>query len=136
MLKSIGVESIDDLFTMVPRELRLGRPLDVPPALGELELTVAPERTWRRRTIRRAAGVCFLGGGSYDHFIPAVVDFIASRSEFVTSYTPYQPEVSQGNLQALFEYQTLITPVDRHGLFEFEPVRRRQRRRPRPCSWP
>ena len=97
---------------MVPRELRLGRRLDVPPALGELELTSHLSELAARNVAAGAAGnVCFLGGGSYDHFIPAVVDFIASRSEFVTSYTPYQPEVSQGNLQAMFEYQTLITQL-------------------------
>ena len=110
MLKSIGVESIDDLFAMVPRELRLGRPLEVPPALGELELT-AHLSELAAKNDPAGSGICFLGGGSYDHFIPAVVDHVASRSEFVTSYTPYQPEVSQGNLQALFEYQTLITQL-------------------------
>jgi len=110
MLKSIGVGSIDDLFTMVPRELRLDRPLHVPPALGELELT-SHLGELAAKNDPAGSGVCFLGGGSYDHFIPAVVDSIASRSEFVTSYTPYQPEVSQGNLQALFEYQTLITQL-------------------------
>jgi glycine dehydrogenase subunit 1 len=110
MLKSIGVESIDDLFTMVPRELRLGRSLAVPPALGELELT-AHLSTLAAKNDPAGSGICFLGGGSYDHFVPAVVDHVASRSEFVTSYTPYQPEVSQGNLQALFEYQTLITQL-------------------------
>ena len=110
MLDTIGVGSIDELFAMVPPELRLGRDLDVPPAMGELELTDHLGRLAGRNT---AAGdvACFLGAGSYDHFIPAVVDFIASRSEFVTSYTPYQPEVSQGNLQALFEYQTLIAEL-------------------------
>ena len=110
MLKSIGVESIDDLFTMVPQELRLGRPLAVPPALGELELT-AHMSELAAKNDPAGSGICFLGGGSYDHFVPAVVDYIASRSEFVTSYTPYQPEVSQGNLQALFEYQTLISQL-------------------------
>src|SRR6516165_1611539 len=110
MLKSIGAQSIDELFSMVPPELRLGRALDVPPALGELELT-SHLSDLAAKNDPAGAGVCFLGGGSYDHFIPAVVDFIASRSEFVTSYMPYQPEVSQGNLQALFEYQTLITQL-------------------------
>ena len=110
MLKSIGVESIDDLFTMVPQELRLHRSLSVPPALGELELT-SHLSTLAAKNDAAGSGPCFLGGGSYDHFIPAVVDYVASRSEYVTSYTPYQPEVSQGNLQALFEYQTLISQL-------------------------
>ncbi len=112
MLKTIGAASIEELFSMVPPELRLGRALDLPPALGELELTPHLGALATKNVPAGADGnVCFLGGGSYDHFIPAVVDFIALRSEFVTSYTPYQPEVSQGNLQALFEYQTLITQL-------------------------
>jgi glycine dehydrogenase subunit 1 len=110
MLKCIGASSVEELFSMVPQELRLGRALDVPPSLGELELTTHLSDLAAKND-PAGAGVCFLGGGSYDHFIPAVVDFIASRSEFVTSYTPYQPEVSQGNLQTMFEYQTLITQL-------------------------
>lgn len=107
MLEAIGVASLDELFEMVPPELRLNRPLDLPPALTELELTQHMSRlaAANRSTDER---VCFLGGGSYDHFIPAVVDYVGSRGEFYTSYTPYQPEASQGNLQAFFEYQTLI----------------------------
>jgi glycine dehydrogenase subunit 1 len=107
MLEAIGVGSIDELFSAIPAELRLGRPLDIPAALTELELT---SRMTALAARNRSADqkVCFLGGGSYDHFIPAVVDAIASRGEFYTSYTPYQPEVSQGNLQVCFEYQTLI----------------------------
>ncbi len=110
MLEAIGVESIEDLFQIVPPELRFQRPLDVPPAMGELELTAHIAELARRNTSPEEA-VCFLGGGSYDHFIPAVVDFVASRSEFYTAYTPYQAEASQGTLQAMFEYQTLITQL-------------------------
>ena len=107
MLEAIGVESLADLFRSIPDAMQLHRPLAIPPALSELELTqhmsgLAAQNTHAGRQ------VCFLGGGSYDHFVPAVVDALASRSEFYTSYTPYQPEVSQGNLQAMFEYQTLI----------------------------
>jgi glycine cleavage system P protein (glycine dehydrogenase) subunit 1 len=107
MLDAIGVGSIEELFASIPAELRLGRPLDIPPALSELELT---QRLAAMAAKNAHAGqkVCFLGGGCYDHFIPAVVDEIASRGEFYTSYTPYQAEVSQGNLQVVFEYQTLI----------------------------
>ena len=108
MLAAIGVESIDALFEMVPAELRLGRPLNLPPALTELELT-SHLTALARQNVPSGERVCFLGGGSYDHFIPAVVDALASRGEFYTSYTPYQAEASQGNLQASFEYQTLIT---------------------------
>ncbi|MEX2121510.1 MAG: aminomethyl-transferring glycine dehydrogenase subunit GcvPA [Pirellulales bacterium] len=108
MLDAIGVGSIEELFAMVPDDLRLGRDLNIPPALGELELTAHMERL-AARNVSAAQRVCFLGGGSYDHFIPAVVDTIASRGEYYTSYTPYQAEASQGNLQVFFEYQTLIT---------------------------
>ncbi len=107
MLEAIGVESLETLFDSIPDDLRLRDDLNLPPAMGELELTRHLSALAARND---GAGqkVCFLGGGSYDHFVPAVVDYVASRGEFYTSYTPYQPEVSQGNLQAMFEYQTLI----------------------------
>ncbi|MFV2068048.1 MAG: aminomethyl-transferring glycine dehydrogenase subunit GcvPA [Pirellulales bacterium] len=107
MLDAIGAASIDELFSVIPEQLRLPGPLQLPPALDEIGLT---RRMTSLADQNRHTGqmVCFLGGGSYDHLVPAVVDAIASRSEFYTSYTPYQPEVSQGNLEATFEYQTLI----------------------------
>jgi glycine dehydrogenase subunit 1 len=107
MLKSVGVGSVDELFSVIPPALRLKRPLNVPAALGEMELTGHVGRLAARN---RPSGdaVCFLGGGSYDHFVPAVVDAVAGRSEFYTAYTPYQAEASQGSLQAFFEFQTLI----------------------------
>ena len=110
MLDAIGVTSLEELFEAVPRELKLDRPLSIPPALTEIELSSHMMALAARN---RPAGekVCFLGAGSYDHFIPAIVDAIASRGEFYTSYTPYQPEASQGNLQVFFEYQTLITQL-------------------------
>jgi glycine dehydrogenase subunit 1 len=110
MLEAIGVGSLEELFAMVPAELRLDRALDLPPAMGEMELTAHMERLAASNT---AAGQCvsFLGGGSYDHFIPTVVDTIAARGEFYSAYTPYQAEASQGSLQAFFEYQTLITQL-------------------------
>jgi glycine dehydrogenase subunit 1 len=110
MLEAIGVASLEELFAMVPADVRLDRPLNLPPALGEMELTRHVAELAARNTPAGQA-VCFLGGGSYDHFIPAVVDFVAGRSEFYTAYTPYQPEASQGTLQAVFEYQTLITQL-------------------------
>jgi glycine dehydrogenase subunit 1 len=108
MLDAIGVKSIDELFEMVPADLRLNRPLNLSPALTELELTnhLSDLAT---KNVAACQRVCFLGGGSYDHFIPAAVDALASRGEYYTSYTPYQAEASQGNLQVFFEYQTLIT---------------------------
>lgn len=107
MLEAVGAASIEDLFAPIPGALRLNRPLNIPAAMGELELTQHMQALAAKN---QHAGqlICFLGGGSYDHFVPAVVDAIASRGEFYTSYTPYQPEVSQGNLQVTFEYQTLI----------------------------
>ncbi len=110
MLEAIGVGSIDDLFAMIPAELRLNRGLCVPPGLGELELTAHVARLAAQNTSADQAA-CFLGAGAYDHFIPAVVDMVAGRSEFYTAYTPYQAEVSQGSLQAFFEYQTLIAQL-------------------------
>jgi glycine dehydrogenase subunit 1 len=110
MLAAIGAGSLAELFEMVPPELRLQRPLDIPPALSEMELAARMAQLAGQNT-SPAQKVCFLGGGSYDHFIPAVVDYVAARGEFYTSYTPYQAEASQGNLQAFFEYQTLITQL-------------------------
>ena len=107
MLEAIGAASIDELFQQIPAKHHLNRPLDIPAAMGEMELTQTLG-AMSDQNGHTGKLVCFLGGGSYDHFIPAVVDHIASRGEFYTSYTPYQPEVSQGNLQAMFEYQTLI----------------------------
>lgn len=106
MLAAIGEDSVEALFRQIPEGLRLDRPLDLPPALSELEL----QQECERRTAQNAGRdrVCFLGGGAYDHFIPAVVDEIASRGEFYTAYTPYQAEASQGSLQAFFEFQTMI----------------------------
>src|SRR3954466_10440650 len=110
MLGAIGLDSLDQLFDMIPPEYRLKRPLAIPEALGEMDLTVQVGALLGRN----AGGdvrPCFLGGGCYDHFIPAVVDSLASRGEFYTAYPPYQPEASQGTLQATFEYQTLVTQL-------------------------
>ncbi len=107
MLAAIGAATVDELFRDIPANLRLHRPLNVPAALTEMELQQQVSELARRNQSAEDA-VCFLGGGSYDHFIPAVVDAVASRSEFYTAYTPYQAEASQGSLQAFFEYQTLI----------------------------
>jgi len=107
MLETIGVDKIEDLFASIPADMRLRGLLDLPPALDELELDQWFDQLASRNDHARRK-TCFLGGGSYDHFIPAAVDTLASRGEFYTSYTPYQAEVSQGNLQVMFEYQTLI----------------------------
>ncbi len=105
MLKEIGVSSIADLLTQVPAELQMQRDLNLPPALTELELEAHVRKL---AALNKCDRVSFLGGGAYDHFIPAAVDEITSRGELYTAYTPYQPEASQGSLQAFFEFQSLI----------------------------
>jgi glycine dehydrogenase subunit 1 len=107
MLDTIGVEQVDELFRHVPPEARLHRPLDLPPAMTEMELLDDLNRLARANHTCDEL-TCFLGGGLYEHFIPTVVDALANQSEFVTAYTPYQAEASQGALQAFYEYQTLI----------------------------
>jgi glycine dehydrogenase subunit 1 len=106
MLREIGVASIDHLFDSIPEDLRLDHHLDVPAALSELELLARFEQTATRNPA--ANRVSFLGGGAYSHYVPTIVDHLISRSEFFTAYTPYQPEISQGTLQAIFEFQTLV----------------------------
>lgn len=114
MLACLGLSSTDELFEVVPAALRLAAGLDLPAGMAEAdvvdEMGRLAGRNYRAGRNRRAGEglVCFAGGGAYDHDVPAVVHALASRSEFVTSYTPYQAEVSQGVLQALFEYQTLV----------------------------
>ena len=107
MLAIIGVESLEELFRQVPDDLRLHRQLDLPKPESEIPLG-ARVRSLAGKNRSTAETVCFLGGGVYDHFVPAAVDEIASRGEFYTAYTPYQAEASQGSLQSFFEYQTLI----------------------------
>jgi len=107
MLQAIGVGGVDELLAAIPREVRLGRPLDLPPGMTEQELlSHMAHLAARNRTTETHTS--FLGGGAYTHFIPALVDQIAGRGEWVTSYTPYQAEASQGTLQSIFEYQTMI----------------------------
>jgi glycine dehydrogenase subunit 1 len=107
MLQVIGVETIEDLFCEVPGPIRLTRDLNLPPALDELSL-IRHLEALAAQNVHADSYLCFLGAGIYDHFIPTVVELLASRGEFATAYTPYQPEMSQGILQALYEYQSLI----------------------------
>ncbi|MGH9968065.1 MAG: aminomethyl-transferring glycine dehydrogenase subunit GcvPA [Pyrinomonadaceae bacterium] len=106
MLHQIGLGSPADLFESIPEDLRLSRALNTPAALSEIELLAAFDNMAARNTGARRAS--FLGGGAYAHYIPTIVDHIISRSEFFTAYTPYQPEISQGTLQVIFEFQTLV----------------------------
>jgi glycine dehydrogenase subunit 1 len=109
MLADLGLSSLDELFAVVPDVLRLAGGLDLAPGLAEADVLdrVAAAAGANRRVGREL--VCFAGAGAYDHDVPAVVRRVAFRSEFVTAYTPYQPEVAQGVLQALFEYQTVVS---------------------------
>jgi glycine dehydrogenase subunit 1 len=107
MLAAIGVSSLDELFEQIPPGVRLERELDLPPALGESELARHLEEL-ASRNVHMGAELSFLGGGIYDHYVPAVADVVLQRGEFLTAYTPYQPEMSQGVLQAIFEYQTVV----------------------------
>jgi glycine dehydrogenase subunit 1 len=107
MLAAVGVADVDELFEAVPADLKLARPLDVPGPLSEPELA----SHMAELASRSSSGgdlICFAGGGAYDHHVPAAVSALAGRAEFATSYTPYQPELSQGVLQAIFEFQSLV----------------------------
>ena len=122
MLAEIGVASTDDLFVDIPAELRLGRPLDLPDGLSETEVFDLLAGL-AALNADADAELCFIGAGMYDHYVPALVEAIISRSEFLTPYTPYQAEVSQGSLQAMFEFQTAISeltalPVANASLYE------------------
>src|SRR3954463_940932 len=122
MLAAIGVESIDALFADVPEGVRLKRPLDLPPGKPEQEV-YAYLRDLAAQNVSTEDELSFAGGGMYDHYVPALVDAITGRSEFLTPYTPYQPEISQGGLQAMFEYQTAISeltglPVSNASVYE------------------
>ena len=107
MLETVGVASIEELFRDIPAGVRFRGELDVDPPLPEAEI-VAHLADLAERNAHSGRELSFLGAGVYDHYVPAVVDWIMSRGEFLTAYTPYQPEMSQGVLQAIFEYQTVI----------------------------
>lgn len=107
MLKAIGKSSISDLFTDIPEKFRLGRDLELDPSKSELEVDrLLKGLAAKNKNLDKLT--CFMGAGAYDHFIPTIVNHLAGRSEFYTAYTPYQPEISQGTLQNIFEYQSLI----------------------------
>ena len=109
MLGTIGVSGIEELFEDVPATHRFPD-LRLPPALSEMEaLAEMSDLAWANDTTQDL--VCFLGAGAYNHYIPAAVDSIIRRGEFYTAYTPYQPEISQGTLQAIFDYQSLVTAL-------------------------
>ncbi len=110
MLETIGVSDFDELLAAIPAQARFDGKLDLPKPLSELEITTLIKKMGAKNE-HAGSHVCFLGGGAYDHFVPAAIDHILLRPEFYTAYTPYQPEVSQGNLQAIYEYQTMIANI-------------------------
>jgi glycine dehydrogenase subunit 1 len=123
MLSAIGVSSVQELFDrQIPADVRLGRPLDLPAGMPEQDV-YQHLRELASKNVSAEDEITFLGAGMYDHYVPAVIDMLLGRSEFLTPYTPYQPEVSQGNLQAMFEYQTAISeltglPVSNASVYE------------------
>ncbi len=122
MLATIGAASIDELFEQVPEGVRLGRELDLPEGMGEQEV-YGHLLDLARANTSADDEITFLGAGMYDHYAPAVIDMLLGRSEFLTPYTPYQPEISQGSLQVMFEYQTAISeltglPVSNASVYE------------------
>jgi Glycine cleavage system protein P (pyridoxal-binding), N-terminal domain len=122
MLDAIGVDSLEDLFVDIPADVRLGRDLEIPPGMSELEVSEHLSALAARNRDAEEE-VTFVGAGMYDHYVPALVDSITQRSEFLTPYTPYQPEISQGGLQVMFEFQTAISeltglPVSNASMYE------------------
>ena len=122
MLAEVGVESVDELFADVPAGVRLGRALELPDGLPEADVYERLAELAARNSSAEDE-ITFLGAGMYDHYVPALIDSITQRSEYLTPYTPYQPEISQGTLQAMFEFQTAISeltglPVASAGLYE------------------
>jgi glycine dehydrogenase subunit 1 len=110
MLRTIGVESVEALLTRIPPQARLARPLNLPPAMAEMDL-IRHLRGLAAQNAHADDYVCFLGGGAYDHYIPSPINHLITRGEFFTAYTPYQPEASQGTLRTIYEYQSLIAEL-------------------------
>jgi len=108
MLKVVGAKNVDDLFTSIPKDLRFKSPLNLPRSMSEMELVSHLKELSEKNN---SSASSFLGAGAYRHYVPAAVKAVVSRSEFVTPYTPYQPEISQGTLQTIFEYQTMICRI-------------------------
>ena len=123
MLATIGVSSIDELFHDIPAGVRFDRELDLEPPLSEQEI-VSHLEALAARNVDTGRELSFLGAGIYDHYVPAVVDAVLQRGELLTAYTPYQAEMSQGVLQAIFEYQTADLRADRDGRLQRLRLRR------------
>ncbi len=123
MLAFLGMDSLEDLFAHIPAAIRLANGLDIEPGMSEPDVAALFAGYTRANAAKSGSMTCFAGGGAYDHEVPAVVKMLSNRSEFVTAYTPYQPEVAQGVLQAIFEYQTLVSrlsglPIPNASLYD------------------
>lgn len=110
MLRDIGVSSFEDLLTAIPKDLRYQKPLNIAPGKSEWEVRREME-AMALKNQNAMSTPCFMGAGCYDHFVPSAVNALASRSEYATAYTPYQPEVAQGTLQVIYEFQTMISEL-------------------------
>jgi len=123
MLTFLGMDSLDDLFAHIPSAVRLASGLGIEPGMSEPDVAAIFTGYTRANAAKATSMTCFAGGGAYDHEVPPVVKMLSNRSEFVTAYTPYQPEVAQGVLQAIFEYQTLVSrlsglPIPNASLYD------------------
>jgi len=107
MLNTIGVKNFEELIAAIPQDIKLKNEMKLPPALSEYEV-IKLMKQYAKKNITTESHICFLGGGAYDHFTPAIVGAVIERPEFKTAYTPYQAEVSQGTLQSIYEFQTMI----------------------------
>ena len=107
MLSQIGVENFEDLISNIPSDLRYKGKIDIPDAISEAEVTGLIDSLASKNEL----GISFMGGGVYDHYVPVIVGSLISRSEFYTAYTPYQPEVSQGTLQSIYEFQSMVSEL-------------------------
>ncbi len=115
MLAAIGVEAVEELFSMIPEEVSFNRPLNIPEGISELELIRnAQKKAAKNKSMTELCS--FMGAGAYEHYVPSIIDHLISRSEFYTAYTPYQAELSQGTLEAIYEYQSMICEITGMGI--------------------
>jgi glycine dehydrogenase subunit 1 len=115
MMKEIGIEAVEDLFEMIPEELKADKKLNIDSGISELEL-MRKAQIFAKKNKSLDQQISFLGAGAYDHYVPGIIDALISRSEFYTAYTPYQAELSQGTLEAIYEYQSMICDLTGMGI--------------------
>src|SRR6056297_2092261 len=115
MMKEIGIKAVEDLFKMIPKEVTADDKLNIEAGISELEL-MRKAKNFAKKNKSLDQQVSFLGAGAYDHYVPGIIDALISRSEFYTAYTPYQAELSQGTLEAIYEYQSMISDLTGMGI--------------------